>query len=147
MFFTFFGFFYENNQEHNLLLDCAFELFTYTIYMAWKFMSGFSAFVLNLLSRPAMFYLDQWQCKSKMHCSAQYHHIVIGRADILILLHGTVRDGSWWATCKYNNYAWCRTSGVKSVYGKSQSIKGMSSYFPPVRQCLNEHTGVFKIPQ
>ena len=58
-------------------------------------MSGFSAFVLNLLSRPAMFYLDQWQYKSKLRCSAQHHHIVIGRADILILLHGTVRDGSW----------------------------------------------------
>ena len=26
-------------------------------------MSGFFAFVLNLLSKPAIFYLDQWQCK------------------------------------------------------------------------------------
>ena len=28
-----------------------------------------------------------------MHCSAQHHHIVIGRADILILLHGVMAVG------------------------------------------------------
>ena len=121
--FNFFiNFFHENiNQEHNLLLDCAFELFTYGIYVVKIVCQAFLPSFLTCWVNLAIFYLDQWQCQMEIVCSAQ-NHIVTGRRD------NSLVHKEWWQLVRCRCNILCPTSEVKSVYAKSQWVKG---------RCLN----------
>ena len=127
MFFSLFSltFFYENiNQEHNLLLDCAIETFTYSMYAVKFVCQAFLSSFLTCWVSLAIFYLDQWQCQMEIICSAQ-NHIVTGRRDNWLV------HVEWWQLVRCKCNILCPTSEVKSVYGKSQSVKGsklFSSY-------------------
>ena len=93
VFFTFsINFFYENiNQEHNLgIPNCVLGPFTYVCCR--NYMSGFSAFVLNL-SKSDNILFRKMANGIYLFSSAWF---VIDRRD------KTLVDGSCWATCKCN---------------------------------------------
>ena len=73
------NFFYENiNQEHNLLPDCAFELFTYAY--CENCMSGFSAFVLNLRKSGNILFrsMPNGNCSAQHHCHCHCQSVIGG---------------------------------------------------------------------
>ena len=79
--FTFFIVFFNesSNQEHNLLLDYAFEPFTYGIFVVKIVCQAFLPLLLTWAwASLAIFYLDQFQMVTV--CSAQ-HHCHFGKRD------------------------------------------------------------------
>ena len=82
-------------------------------FVCQAFLSSFLTCWVSL----AIFYLDQWQCEIEIICSAQ-NHIVIGRRDNWLV------HVAWWQLVRCKCNILCPTSEVKSVFGKSQSVKG-----------------------
>ena len=115
IFYFFHELFYENiNQEHNLLLDCAFEPFTYGIYAVKIACQTSLPSLLTWLSLT-IFDLDQSENENCLFSSTSLS--LAGEISHWCMY----TDGSCRAICECNI---CLTSALKSVYGKSKSVIG-----------------------